>query len=161
PVSLGGDLLRRRGARARPAGAARGGGLEVPLARLEGPPQSRRLPANWLSARAPSARVSARRSRERNGRLIEIESLRKQYGDLVAVDGVTPVAPAGGIFGLLGPNGAGKSTCIGCISGLLPPTAGRVRVLGHDVVSQPRSARESLGIVPQELALYEDLSAHE
>jgi ABC-2 type transport system ATP-binding protein len=93
--------------------------------------------------------------------LIEVEGLRKQYGDLVAVDGVTFEAEPGGIFGLLGPNGAGKTTTIGCISGLLKPTAGHIRILGHDVVTDGPASRQRLGVVPQELALYEDLSARE
>ncbi len=93
--------------------------------------------------------------------MIEVEGLRKEYGDLVAVDGVSFTAEAGAIYGLLGPNGAGKSTTIGCLSGLLEPTAGSVRVLGRDVVGEALAARESLGVVPQELALYEDLSASE
>ncbi len=93
--------------------------------------------------------------------MIEVESLRKQYGDLVAVDDVSFTAAPGAIFGLLGPNGAGKTTTIGCISGLLKPSAGRIRVMGHDVVTDGRASRERLGIVPQELALYEDLSARE
>ena len=91
--------------------------------------------------------------------MIEVERLRKSYGDLVAVDEVSFSAERGSIFGLLGPNGAGKSTTIGCISGLLSPGGGQVRVLGHDVVAEPMAARRDLGVVPQELALYEDLSA--
>ena len=93
--------------------------------------------------------------------MIEVTELRKSYGDLIALDGVSLKARSGRIFGLLGPNGAGKSTLIGCISGLLQPTAGRVSVLGHDVVSDPIAARRRLGVVPQELAIYEDLSARE
>ncbi len=93
--------------------------------------------------------------------MIEVERLSKNYGELSAVREVSFRAEAGSIFGLLGPNGAGKSTTIGCISGLLQPTAGRVRVRGHDVVRDRQSAREQLGVVPQELALYEDLSARE
>ncbi len=93
--------------------------------------------------------------------MIEVQGLRKQYGELVAVDGVTFTAEPGRIFGLLGPNGAGKSTIINCLSGLMPPTSGRVRVLGHDVVTEPMAARRQLGVVPQELALYEDLSARD
>ena len=91
--------------------------------------------------------------------MIDVQDLRKSYGELVAVDGVSFTADRGSIFGLLGPNGAGKSTTIGCISGLLQPTGGRVTVLGHDVTSDGRSARQNLGIVPQELALYGELSA--
>lgn len=93
--------------------------------------------------------------------MIEVRELRKQFGQLLAVEDVSFSAPAGQIFGLLGPNGAGKSTTINCIAGLLTPSAGTISVLGHDVVSDPISARTSLGIVPQELALYEDLSARE
>jgi ABC-2 type transport system ATP-binding protein len=97
--------------------------------------------------------------------VIRVESLRKTYhtreGDLVAVDGVSFTAEPGRIFGLLGPNGAGKSTTIGCISGLLRPTDGRVSVLGHDVASDGPASRRELGLVPQEIALYEDLSARE
>lgn len=93
--------------------------------------------------------------------MIEIEHLEKKYGDVVAVSNVSLTAGPAQIFGLLGPNGAGKSTTIGCISGLLEPSSGRVRVLGHDVVNDRRAARQELGVVPQELALYEDLSATE
>jgi len=93
--------------------------------------------------------------------MIEVEGLRKVYGELVAVDGVSFRAEAGQIFGLLGPNGAGKSTTIGCISGLLAPSAGRAKVMGHDVALEPRRAKATLGVVPQELALYEEVSATE
>ena len=91
--------------------------------------------------------------------MIDVHNLRKQYGDLVAVDEVSFTAEQGRIFGLLGPNGAGKTTTIGCISGLLKPTSGRVTVSGHDVVNAATEAKRHLGIVPQELALYSDLSA--
>ena len=93
--------------------------------------------------------------------MIRVEALRKQYGDLTAVDDVSFVAQAGAIFGLLGPNGAGKTTTIGCISGLLKPTDGRITIAGHDVVTDGPASREKLGVVPQELALYEDLSARD
>jgi ABC-2 type transport system ATP-binding protein len=93
--------------------------------------------------------------------MIEVEELRKSYGDLTAVDGVSFTAQPGEIFGLLGPNGAGKTTTISCICGLLTPTAGRIRVMGHDVVSDGQEARRALGVVPQEIALYEELSALE
>ena len=93
--------------------------------------------------------------------MIEVEHLRKQYGDIVAVKDVSFSAHPGEIFGLLGPNGAGKTTTIGCISSLLTPSAGRVRVMGHDVTRDGIEARRSIGVVPQEIALYEDLSAYE
>ena len=91
--------------------------------------------------------------------MIEVQEVRKSYGDLAAVDGVSFVAGDGMVFGLLGPNGAGKSTTIGCISGLLAPSSGRIGVCGHDVVREARTARACIGVVPQELALYEDLNA--
>jgi ABC-2 type transport system ATP-binding protein len=93
--------------------------------------------------------------------MIEAEHLRKTFGELAAVDDVSFTARGGEIFGLLGPNGAGKTTTISCISGLLAPTAGRVRVMGHDVVREGLAARRVLGVVPQEIAVYEDLSATE
>jgi ABC-2 type transport system ATP-binding protein len=93
--------------------------------------------------------------------MIKVEHLRKMYGETTAVEDATFTAHAGEIFGLLGPNGAGKTTTIGCISGLLTPTAGRVLVDGHDVVREGTAARRSIGVVPQELALYEDLTAIE
>lgn len=91
--------------------------------------------------------------------MLVVENLVKQYGDFTAVDDVSFRAEPGSVFGLLGPNGAGKSTAINCISGLLTPTTGRISVSGHDVVKDGKAARQSLGIVPQELALYEDLPA--
>ena len=93
--------------------------------------------------------------------MLSVNELSKHYGDLVAVDKVSFSAEKGKIFGLLGPNGAGKSTTINCISGLLTPTSGHAAVAGHDVVSDGIAARRSLGVVPQELALYEDLPAVE
>lgn len=93
--------------------------------------------------------------------MIHVEELQKQFGDLTAVGGVSFEARPGSIFGLLGPNGAGKSTTINCISGLLKPSAGRVSVMGHDVATDGPASRRQLGVVPQELALYEDLSARE
>ncbi len=93
--------------------------------------------------------------------MLAVEHLVKQYGDFTAVDDVSFRAGKGQVFGLLGPNGAGKSTTINCISGLLSPTSGHVAVAGHDVAKDGKAARQSLGIVPQELALYEDLSAIE
>lgn len=91
--------------------------------------------------------------------MLVTEHLVKQYGDLTAVDDVSFRADKGTVFGLLGPNGAGKSTTINCISGLLSPTSGRIAVAGHDIAKDGRAARRSLGIVPQEIALYEDLPA--
>jgi ABC-2 type transport system ATP-binding protein len=93
--------------------------------------------------------------------MIEVDHLRKSYGPLTAVDDASFTARPGEIFGLLGPNGAGKSTTIGCICGLLEPTAGSIRVAGHDVTTDTRQAKRTIGVVPQEVALYEDLTARE
>jgi len=93
--------------------------------------------------------------------LLTVEKLTKQYGDFTAVDGIDFASGEGRIFGLLGPNGAGKSTTINCISGLTPPTSGHISIAGFDVVKDGKRAKASLGIVPQELALYEDLPAIE
>src|SRR5690349_3225016 len=93
--------------------------------------------------------------------MLEIQDLRKAYGDFVAVQSLSFRAEGGEVFGLLGPNGAGKTTTIHCIGGLLTPTSGHIRVNGHDVVRDGRKARASLGVAPQEIALYEELSAQE
>ena len=91
--------------------------------------------------------------------MIEVDGLRKTFGEVVAVDGASFVVKPGEVFGLLGPNGAGKTTTIGCICGLLAPDGGRVSVMGHDVVRDGLAARRTLGFVPQEISLYDDLSA--
>jgi linearmycin/streptolysin S transport system ATP-binding protein len=91
--------------------------------------------------------------------MLNVDRLTKTYGDVTAVDDISFRADKGMVFGLLGPNGAGKSTTINCISGLLRPTAGHASVAGHDVVTDGKAARRSLGVVPQELALYEDMPA--
>ncbi len=93
--------------------------------------------------------------------MLKVEELSKNYGDFVAVDRISFSAGKGTVFGLLGPNGAGKSTAINCISGLLQPTSGHASVAGHDTVSDGKAARQELGVVPQDLALYEDLSTVE
>ena len=93
--------------------------------------------------------------------MLVVDNLIKQYGELLAVDDVSFKAREGTVFGLLGPNGAGKSTTINCISGLLQPTSGHVAVGGFDVAREAKRAKQSLGVVPQEIALYEDLPAIE
>jgi len=93
--------------------------------------------------------------------VIEVEGLVKRYGAHVAVDGVGLRVSPGEVVALLGPNGAGKSTTIRAITGLLRPTAGRVRVCGHDVVRSPLAAKSGLGYVPDRPYLYPKLTARE
>lgn len=93
--------------------------------------------------------------------MIEVKNLSKSFGTFEAVKDISFTAKQGQIFGLLGPNGAGKSTTINCISGLVNATSGSVSINRFNISSQAVKAKQSLGVVPQELALYDDLSAHE
>lgn len=93
--------------------------------------------------------------------LLEVENLVKAYGTLKAVDGLSFSVAPGEAFGLLGPNGAGKSTAMMLICGLLAPNSGEVRLNGKLMERREPSSRQRLGIVPQELAIYPDLSARE
>lgn len=90
---------------------------------------------------------------------IEIKDLCKNFGKFKAVDHLSLVVQPGEIFGLLGPNGSGKTTTINMISGLNLPSSGEIRVMGYDVRRQIRQIRQILGMVPQETALYEELTA--
>lgn len=92
---------------------------------------------------------------------IEVKNLKKSFGDLHAVQGVTFDVTQGEVFSLLGPNGAGKSTTISMLSGLLAPSEGDASIMGHSITKEPDVAKASLGIVPQDIALYPDLSARE
>ena len=90
---------------------------------------------------------------------IELTGLTKRFGTFTAVDDLSLKVERGEIFGLLGPNGSGKTTTIDMISGLSRPSSGAITVLGIDVLADPRKIRRSLGTVPQENALYEELTA--
>ncbi len=92
---------------------------------------------------------------------IEVEHLKKSFGDFQAVQDASFCAAAGEVLSLLGPNGAGKSTTISMLSGLLAPTDGDACIMGHSVIREPEAAKKSLGVVPQDIALYPDLSARE
>jgi len=92
---------------------------------------------------------------------IEVTNLKKSFGDLQAVRDVNFSAEKGEILSLLGPNGAGKSTTISMLSGLLEPSHGQASIMGHSVIDEPDVAKTSLGVVPQDIALYPDLSARE
>ena len=92
---------------------------------------------------------------------LSCENLVKRYGDKTVVDHVGFRIDPGEAYGLLGPNGAGKTTTISMIVGLLRPDAGSVRVNGIDVAEDPVAAKRLVGYVPQEIALYPELSARE
>jgi ABC-2 type transport system ATP-binding protein len=92
---------------------------------------------------------------------IQVQDLRKAFGAIQAVDGVSFSVARGEIFSLLGPNGAGKTTTISMLCGLLRPDSGDASLLGHSVRRYAAQARAVLGVVPQEVALYMDLSARE
>jgi ABC-2 type transport system ATP-binding protein len=93
--------------------------------------------------------------------LLSVSNLTKAYGDRRAVDGVSFQVLAGQTVGLIGPNGAGKSTTVGMICGLVKPDAGEVRMDGVAVGAGLSDAKHRIGLVPQDLALYEDLSAND
>jgi len=90
-----------------------------------------------------------------------VQDLHKDFGGIHAVRGVSFSTCVGEVFSLLGPNGAGKSTIISMLACLLEPTAGDAEVMGHSIRREPMAVKAAIGVVPQEIALYEDLSAHE
>jgi len=92
---------------------------------------------------------------------IEVKNIKKSFGSFQAVQGVDFVVQQGEILSLLGPNGAGKSTTISMLSGLIAPSDGNAFIMGYSITSQPKLAKEKLGVVPQDIALYPDLSARE
>ncbi len=98
--------------------------------------------------------------------LVEVRGLAKTFkredgSPVQAVKGIDLDIYKGEIFSLLGPNGAGKTTMISMISGLLEPTAGDARIGGHSIMQEPIAAKQMMGVVPQEIAIYEDLSARQ
>jgi ABC-2 type transport system ATP-binding protein len=93
--------------------------------------------------------------------VLEVLDLSKRYGAAVALDGVRFDVRDGEVFGLLGPNGAGKTTLLSIASGLLEASSGEVRLLGRTYTPRDRDARRLVGVVPQDLALYNDLTARE
>lgn len=92
---------------------------------------------------------------------IEVKHLKKSFGELQVVQGVDFSAEKGEILSLLGPNGAGKSTIISMLTGLLVPDGGETSIMGYSVKKEPQAAKARLGVVPQDIALYPDLSARE
>ena len=92
---------------------------------------------------------------------IETFDLVRRFGDFAAVDGVSLSVARGSFFGFLGPNGAGKSTTIKMLTGLLAPTAGRIRVLGRDLGTDSLEVKRRIGVVPEDLNLFERLTGAE
>jgi len=90
--------------------------------------------------------------------VIETQGLRRTFGDFTAVDGITLQVERGQFYGFLGPNGAGKSTTIKMLTGLLRPTAGRIEVLGLDLMQDSVEVKRRIGVVPEGLALFERLT---
>src|SRR6186713_3654555 len=92
---------------------------------------------------------------------IETHGLRKTFGEFVAVHGIDLLVPRGSFYGFLGPNGAGKSTTIKCLTGLLRPSGGDMRILGIDPLDDPVEIKRRVGVVPEDLALFDRLTAEE
>jgi ABC-2 type transport system ATP-binding protein len=92
---------------------------------------------------------------------IEVENLRKIYGDKAAVDGLSFSVPRGCFFGFLGPNGAGKTTTIKMLMGLAPPTAGSIRLLGLPMPGEALAIKQRIGLVPDESLLFDHLTGGE
>jgi ABC-2 type transport system ATP-binding protein len=91
--------------------------------------------------------------------MLQARGLRKSFGELRAVVGVSLTLEPGRILGLLGPNGAGKTTTVSMLTGLVTPDAGEVLIAGHRLAGDADSMKRRIGLVPQDLALYEELSA--
>lgn len=98
---------------------------------------------------------------ESGSAVLECRDLHKKFDDLVAVDGVSFSVAAGETYGLLGPNGAGKTTTISIVCGLLESDSGKVLVDGKELTPKSVGAKAAIGLVPQEIAIYPDLSGTE
>ena len=92
---------------------------------------------------------------------VETHGLARTFGSKRAVDGIDLQVPAGSFYGFLGPNGAGKSTTIKCLTGLLRPSAGDMRILGLDPLAEPVEIKRRVGVVPEDLALFDRLTGVE
>jgi ABC-2 type transport system ATP-binding protein len=92
---------------------------------------------------------------------IRIDHLVKKYGTVLAVEDLSLAVPKGSMFGFLGPNGSGKSTTIGCLTGLLDPSAGDVEILGERFTADSAALKRRMGVMPESLGLFDPLYAHE
>ena len=91
--------------------------------------------------------------------MIEVKELRKAYGPIVAVDGVSFSAERGDVLGFLGPNGAGKTTTMRMLSCFLPPDSGTAQVAGHDIIAEPVAVREKTGYLAENVPAYDEMTA--
>jgi len=105
-----------------------------------------------------AAEAPERRAPEPKAPAICMRGLGKRFGDKIAVRGIDLDVPSGSFFGLVGPNGAGKTTTLSMATGLLRPDAGTVSVLGHDVWSDPLSAKRIIGVLPDGLKVFDRLT---
>lgn len=94
-------------------------------------------------------------------KVLKIEGITKKFKDIAAVDNISLEINEGEIYGLLGPNGAGKSTTINMICGLIKPDKGSISILERDIKKEPDYCKRNIGAVPQDIAIYEDLTAYE
>lgn len=92
---------------------------------------------------------------------VETRGLIRSFGSFRAVDGIDLSVPVGSLYGFLGPNGAGKSTTIKCLTGLLKPDGGSMRILGIDPLADPVAVKRRIGVVPEDLALFDRLTGEE
>jgi ABC-2 type transport system ATP-binding protein len=92
---------------------------------------------------------------------VQTQGLTRDFGAFRAVDGIDLAVPAGSLYGFLGPNGAGKSTTIKCLTGLLKPSGGSMRILGTDPLADPLAVKRRIGVVPEDLALFDRLTGEE
>ena len=93
--------------------------------------------------------------------MIEVTGLAKRYGDFTAVRDLSFSVRAGEVLGLVGPNGAGKTSTLRCLAGIIPPTAGCIRVAGHDLATDPVAAKRALAFFPDEPRLFEYLTVRQ
>jgi ABC-2 type transport system ATP-binding protein len=92
---------------------------------------------------------------------VEARGLTKRFGTFTAVNGLDMTIPRGAFYAFLGPNGAGKSTTISLLTGIYAPDAGTMNILGHDAVKEPLTVKSRLGVVPEELSLFERLTGRQ
>ncbi len=93
--------------------------------------------------------------------MIEVLNLKKCYGEKEAVKGISFEVQPGEVLGLVGPNGAGKTTTLRCLSGILPPTQGLLRIAGHDLRNDPVGAKSRLAYIPDDPRLFENLTVED